>query len=433
VDLFAGAGGLSLGFEQAGFDIAAAVEIDPIHAATHEFNFPYSKVICRDVRKVTGEQIRRAAGIGRRVIDVVIGGPPCQGFSLIGQRVLDDPRNALVFHFLRLVRELRPKYFVMENVLGMVTGDHTEVFDALVRGLRAVGYMVDSQVLNAAYFGIPQNRSRVFILGAVKGRHLPEFPGFRTSLRGVDGSRKRNPTDTPLPLCPSVEDAIGDLPNIEEWESLLSSDELEAPLPPASRYASILRNELRDRQDYSYRRARPEKVLTGCLRAEHTMLSRRRFADTEQGKTEPVSRFYKLPWGGVSNTLRSGTATDRGAFTSPRPIHPKWPRCISVREAARLHSYPDWFWFHQTKWHGFRQIGNSVPPMLARAVASEIVKALRVRPGHPTKMLREAPRYLIRFDMKAAAKHFGVAPGVIAQRVRKSVIADKRAPRAEEG
>ena len=115
IDLFAGAGGLSLGFEQAGFDIAAAVEIDPIHCAVHHFNFPNSPVICESVTDLTGEQIRARAGIGDRDIDVVCGGAPCQGFSTIGKRALDDSRNQLVYHYCRLVQELQPKYAVFEN------------------------------------------------------------------------------------------------------------------------------------------------------------------------------------------------------------------------------------------------------------------------------------------------------------------------------
>ena len=130
-----------------------------------------------------------------------------------------------------------------------------------------------------------------------------------------------------------------------------------------------------------------------------------------------MSRFHKLDPDGVCNTIRAGTASDRGAFTSPRPIHPHSPRCITVREAARLHSYPDWFRFHVTKWHGFRQIGNSVPPLLARAVASKIGEAFSAptkseRPvalGHPN---------LIAFDMSDAAAHYGVPPDVVPKRIR---------------
>ena len=126
IDLFAGAGGLSLGFEQAGFDVAAAVEIDPIHCATHEYNFPYSKVICASVTDLTGEDIRQRADLGNRQIDVVFGGAPCQGFSLIGKRTLDDPRNQLASDYVRLVYELQPRYFVFENVKGLTVGRHVK-------------------------------------------------------------------------------------------------------------------------------------------------------------------------------------------------------------------------------------------------------------------------------------------------------------------
>lgn len=122
IDLFSGAGGLSLGFEQAGFDVVAAVEIDPIHAAIHKFNFPECTVIPRSVIGLSGRDIRRLANIGNRSVEVVLGGAPCQGFSLIGQRVLDDPRNALVREFVRIVHELNASYFVFENVKGLTVG-----------------------------------------------------------------------------------------------------------------------------------------------------------------------------------------------------------------------------------------------------------------------------------------------------------------------
>ena len=122
IDLFAGAGGLSLGFEQAGFDVAASVEIDPIHSAVHHHNFPQSAAICRSVVGLSGRDIRALAGVGERDIDVVCGGAPCQGFSTIGKRAMDDPRNGLVSHFCRLVRELQPKYAVFENVRGLTMG-----------------------------------------------------------------------------------------------------------------------------------------------------------------------------------------------------------------------------------------------------------------------------------------------------------------------
>jgi DNA (cytosine-5)-methyltransferase 1 len=121
----------------------------------------------------------------------------------------------------------------------------------------------------------------------------------------------------------------------------------------------------------------------------------------------------------LCNTLRAGTDSARGAFTSPRPIHPSLPRVITVREAARLHSYPDWFRFHATKWHGFRQIGNSVPPLLGRAVATQIAAALGVTPNKPTAELQLGDPQLLTFDMGGAARYFSVPRNTIAQRTRK--------------
>jgi DNA (cytosine-5)-methyltransferase 1 len=199
---------------------------------------------------------------------------------------------------------------------------------------------------------------------------------------------------------------------------LLTSDELRRRLRGGTAYARILRGEVRDTEDFSYPRIHDARLLTGCLRAKHTHLSRERFAATKGGTAEPVSRFFKLALDGLCHTLRAGTASDRGAFSAPRPIHPLYPRCISVREAARLHSYPDWFRFHATIWHGFRQIGNSVPPLLARAVARELIEALGYAPVKPRKKLSLGDAELAALNMREAAALFGVSPTVIPPRRR---------------
>src|ERR1035441_5122949 len=142
IDLFAGAGGLSLGFERAGFDVVAAVEIDPIHCAVHEFNFPKTATICKSVIDLESAEIRSRAGIGSRDVDVVFGGAPCQGFSMIGKRALDDPRNGLVHHFVRLVSELNPKYFIFENVRGLTVGEHKKFLQEIIAEFQAKGYKV---------------------------------------------------------------------------------------------------------------------------------------------------------------------------------------------------------------------------------------------------------------------------------------------------
>lgn len=402
IDLFAGAGGLSLGFEQAGFDIAAAVEIDPIHCATHERNFPYSKTICASVVEVTGNDIRDRANLGNAEIDVVFGGAPCQGFSLIGKRAFDDPRNQLVFHYVRIVTELQPKYFVFENVKGLTLGKHAEFLKELIAVLEGAGYdvVLPYRVLNAADFGVPQDRRRLFLVGARRGLTLPDYP-----------ESVENRT--------TVWEAIGDLPDADRFDALSAVDSVRAQWTTDAVYARRLRGLDSDPGNFGYRREFDPDLLTSSLRTEHTALSRNRFMATEHGRTEPVSRFRKLPPDGLCNTLRAGTDSARGAFTSPRPIHPFLPRVITVREAARLHSYPDWFRFHSTKWHGFRQIGNSVPPLLARAVASEVVKALRVEPSKPKTVLQPGESDLLSFDMGEAAQHFQVPRDTIAQRTRK--------------
>lgn len=409
IDLFAGAGGLSLGFEQAGFDIAAAVDIDPVHCAIHEFNFPHTKTICASVVDLTGLEIRRQAALCERDIDVVFGGAPCQGFSMMGKRALDDQRNQLVFHYVRLVGELQPKYCVFENVKGLTLGKHVRFLDELIAALSSIGYSVvlPYRVLNAADFGVPQDRRRLFLIASRSDQKALSYP-------------------EPTRQTATVWDAIGDLPDADQFVELKSCDSVAAQdWLTTSCYAKQLRGITRDPFDFSYFRNFNPTLLTASLRTEHTSTSQRRFEETKQGDTEAISRFKKLHPDGLCNTLRAGTDSARGAFTSPRPIHPFLPRVITVREAARLHSYPDWFRFHTTKWHGFRQIGNSVPPLLGRAVAAQVIKALNVKPSKPKTLFQPGNEHLLEFQMWRASQHFGVAKNVIAQRTRKQVVNGK--------
>lgn len=404
IDLFAGAGGLSLGFEQAGFDIAAAVEIDPIHCATHEYNFPKTKTICASVVDLTGNEIRRLSGIDDTEIDVVFGGAPCQGFSMIGKRALDDHRNQLVFHYVRLVRELRPKYCVFENVKGLTLGKHAQFLTELIDALGDAGYNVvlPYQVLNASSYGVPQSRERLFLIAARNDQTMPAYPiGLEDRV--------------------TVRQAIADLPDADKFDALSSSDSVRVEWITESTYARRLRGIEVDNTDYSYTRAFDPNVLTCSLITEHTELSKTRFLATRPGQTEKVSRFLRLDPEGLCNTLRAGTDSARGAHTSPRPIHPVYPRVLTVREAARLHSYPDWFRMHVTKWHGFRQIGNSVPPLLGRAVASAIMDALGEIATKPEEVMALGDESLLSMNMGEAAAFFSVSRNVIAQRNRKTI------------
>lgn len=285
VDLFAGAGGLSLGFEQAGYDVVAAVELDPIHSAVHEFNFPHATMFCTDAGAITGRTIREQSALGNRELHAVVGGAPCQGFSLIGKRALDDPRNALLGEFARIVLELQPRYFVLENVAGLTVGDHRKLLEEVIDLFEQNGYQVKTpyRVLQAANFGTPQSRKRLFLLGARADVPLPEYPKPTHHPRSMKGHN----TEGLLPLSPSVWEAIGDLPEADHYEELLLSDTVEAKFGEPSDYAAALRGLRRDRGDYSRPRPVQENSLTSSARTIHTAVSVERFAKTPLGKWKP--------------------------------------------------------------------------------------------------------------------------------------------------
>jgi len=427
VDLFAGAGGLSLGFEQAGFDVVAAVEIDPVHAVIHKYNFPDCVVIPRSVTDLTGAGIRKASGIGDKGIDVVFGGAPCQGFSLIGQRALDDPRNSLVKDFVRIVHELDASYFVFENVKGLTVGRHKKFLAELIEAFELVGYEVRKEwkVLNAYSYGVPQDRERLFLLGAKRGLKVPSYPAAITSEAGVVRRAE-------LPPGPSCSEALDDLPDAETFKGLLKRDEVKtAKWKEPSEYAKAMRCSDSKAWAFGYVRDWNPQLLTSSMRTDHTEISRGRFAETPPGAVEPISRFFKLPPNGVSNTLRAGTDAARGAFTSPRPIHYKYNRCITVREMARLHGFPDWFRFNETKWHGARQIGNSVPPPLAREVAGQVMVALGLKPVRPKRLVKLGEPKLLTMGMTEAASYWGI-PSPIAKRDKKSGVKKRSQQETEQ-
>ena len=183
IDLFCGAGGMSLGFEQAGFDVLLGVDRDGHHIAVHHRNFPHGKTLCASLADLHAGDLLDAIG-ARPEIDLVFGGPPCQGFSHMGLRDAHDPRNTLVDHFARLVAEIQPRAFVMENVPGMRSGATKAVLDRATTLLQGVGYRIAEpvRVLDAGDFGVPQKRKRLFLLGVrsdvVSDFHYPDGPCF---------------------------------------------------------------------------------------------------------------------------------------------------------------------------------------------------------------------------------------------------------------
>ena len=356
--MFAGVGGLSLGLKQAGFDVIAAIEKDPVNCVTYKTNFPATRVFESALENVDITEVSPG-----KPVDVVIGGPPCQGFSHIGKRDVNDPRNTLIFDYLVAASKLDPKYIVMENVPGIMQGSAKSLMDRWVDQAQGLGYEVVTpiQVLTASEFGVPQKRKRTFVFAYRFDCDKPSYPQPVT----LNGN------------TPTVRDAIGDLPIIENYEQLLSSDSAVVQFGPRTDYANSLLHECDCKMGMSAHRIRKVRVVTASKRTTHTQAIVDRFAKVEPGKTDPVSRFARLNMDSQAPTIRAGTGPDHGSHTAARPIHPEQPRCITVREAARLHSFPDWFVFNPTVWHGFKQVGNSVPPKMAEAVSNSLIRWLR--------------------------------------------------------
>lgn len=367
---------MALGFEQAGFDVLAAVDADPIALAVHERNFPLCEPVCADLAALNSDRVLEAADRGWRrrrpdrafpgKLDCLFGGPSCQGFSIIGRRDPGDSRNGLIGHFVRMVLELRPATFVLENVPGLASPRHRATLEAVYHRLHAGGYAVaEPWIVDAADHGTPQERRRVFVIGGL-----------------IDGV---------LPTCPTrdthrvtVADALDDLPRISRYPSLWATDELRLTAVAVARQRAAQSVWVRDlngaKGNHADRRVWDPGTLTGMSRTLHNLEVSRRFARLGPGERDGVARFDRLRADGQSPTLRAGTGRDHGSHTSARPIHHVQPRVICVREAARLHGLPDWFAVHRVKWHGLRQIGNSVPPPLARAVAARLLGVLGREP-----------------------------------------------------
>lgn len=416
IDLFSGCGGMSLGLEAAGFDIAAAVEFDAIHALVHHFNFPYSATICKDISQLTSQELLNAIEHNEFSceIDLIAGGPPCQGFSSIGKRQLGDPRNVLVFEYVRVIKEIKPKYFIFENVPGMASGRHRRFLDELISELESVGYVIDKpiSVLDASLYGAPQTRKRLILLGSRLDVNKARYP-LPTHADIDSAGLLCNIGLLPLSTCG---EAIHDLAKhtaFTEGDNGIDTSKLD--------YSGLRHNfSIQPNGEYSlcHRRLVSNKIY-GHIGSKHTQTSIEKFRATNPGSVERTSRFFKLAINGQCNTLRAGTASDKGAYTAPRPIHYSEPRCITVREAARLHTFPDWFRFHNTIWHGFREIGNSVIPFLSKSLGKQVIKAMDLDEiDFESYTLNQQDEELLRFNMGQSSKYWNIPDDVIPKRKR---------------
>lgn len=353
IDLFCGAGGLSLGFEAAGFAVLAGN--DSFEAAGRSFQsaHPRAKFFAGNVENLQVEAILAETGLRRGDLTVLAGGPPCQAYSVYNhQRGMHDDRASLFKEYLRVVEGLQPEWIVMENVTGIYSVAEGHAVQTIKSELSQLGYSVADAVLKSEEFGVPQERRRVFFVGNRQGkqnRHpIPHF-----------GPGRENPFTT-------VRDALGDLPELKNGESL---ERVAFPLRTLTDYQREMRGNATTVANHSaprlgkvnlerlphippggsWRDIPVELLPSGMKRAK---------------RSDHTKRYGRMTWDGLSCTILTKCDIHWGAY-----IHPDQDRAISVREAARLQSFPDWFEFHGSKTEQYVQVGNAVPPRLARAVA----------------------------------------------------------------
>jgi DNA (cytosine-5)-methyltransferase 1 len=342
VDLFAGAGGTTLALRQAGFRVPLAVEIDPTKALTLLRNHPGTCVLgvdgsIGDVRALTLSDLYRAGLSKEKPVDLLVGCPPCQGYSTQGRRDPNDPRNDLFLDFVRLAADLHPRSIVVENVPGMASLDGGRFLSTLLSGLSGLGYDVDVWKQRACELGVPQHRRRLFVV-AFRGGERPSPP---------------SPT-----RAPTVWEAIGDLPSVAFRELEARGGKVPYSTPPLSNYAAYLRGR--------------KRAVSGVEITRHTPGLVKRFTRLGFGERDSKTRHIRLDPDEFAPTITAGSRMR----TACRPVHPREHRVLTVREAARLASFPDWYEFSPQIAEAWCQIGNAVPPLMAEAVFGQVRMSL---------------------------------------------------------
>ncbi len=367
IDLFAGSGGLMLGLAMAGFHSVIANEIHKDPCKTIRRNFPNVTVVEGSITDFTGEELIKAAGYTREQlgdIDLIAGGPPCQGFSTAGLKNPADVRNNLVGEFVRIVIELRPKYFLMENVSGLKTMYGGKLFDQLLDRFTESGYKFHYKIVKASDYGVPQHRKRLVILGARDGE-APEFPepthGDTLKQTGLFTNPNLKPYVT-------IADALGDLPIINQGE--ICTQYQEEPKTEYQKYLRTGSSQIYNHEASKHRQTTMDyyALVPSGGTALHIPIELRK-------KKQGIQRW---PLNGQSRTI----TTEPTDF-----LHPTLNRIPTIRELARVQSYPDNFEFlgqrttgNQMRRLGYcsqsQQVGNSVPPLLAKALGLSIIKSL---------------------------------------------------------
>ncbi len=355
IDLFCGAGGLSEGFRQAGYSVLAGNDFFDAAGETFAATHRDAKFLPGAIQKYSPQDFLDAAGLNPGELDVLVGGPPCQGFSVYNhQRGLHDERSSLYLEYLRVVAGLKPNWIVLENVTGMTSAGGGAAVSAIIRGLGDLGYEVVAKILRAEEYGVPQERRRLVFIGNRIGAPI-EFP---------------KPTHGPglLPFV-TIQDAISDLPQLINGEELgfvnygsegRSSYQIElrngsngVSNHAAAKLSKVNLDRLKHiPQGGSWRDIPIDLLPEGMKRAK---------------RSDHTKRYGRLRWDGLASTILTKCDPHWGAY-----FHPDQDRTLTVREAARLQSFPDWFEFKGSRTDQYTQVGNAVPPLLGRAIAHSI-------------------------------------------------------------
>lgn len=381
IDLFAGAGGLSCGLEQAGFKPVLANELVEQYAHTYQINHPETKVVVGDVRQVDEKKLHELVKEYKE-IDLIAGGPPCQGFSVNAPiRSLDDPRNHLFKEYLRIVNEIRPKAVIIENVPGIISLGKGTIVEQIYEILNGMGYKVDHKILFAGHYGVPQMRFRTVFI-AIRDRReaivFPEPEYYATAVANFGGSKTLCYNLTPmdelvLKSRTTVWDAIGDLPEIVGGAG---DGVYEYPQSPETEYQRYVRKN--------------SKKITSHFCAKLSAINIERLKYIPQGgswrdipfellpeglkrarRSDHTKRYGRLNPNDLCSTIMTKCDPHWGSF-----FHPTQARVLSVREAARIQSFPDEYVFTGNMTQQYEQVGNAVPPLLGKAVGEAILEMI---------------------------------------------------------
>lgn len=375
IDLFCGCGGISAGLERAGFSIVAGVDIEPHYISTFTHNFPKAESLKLDISKVEPQDFMRSLDLKEGELDLLAGGPPCQGFSKNvprKNRYLEDPKNRLVKSFLDYCETLKPRFVLLENVAEMKNGFDQAYSDEILDRLREEGYAVSHAVLNAADYGIPQRRRRAFFLGCREGAEL-SFPKPTHVREGKDGGL------FPMPKRVTVWDAIGDLPSVKHGEG---AETMPYASRPFSEFQELVRN--------------GHKTVTNHVARFLQPMQYERLASLEPGqglKDLPehlkTKGGYSGAYGRLTKDMIAPTIT-RWVFHpgSGRWGHPIDIRLLTIREVARIQGFADSFDFVGSYVQRAGQLGNAVPPLLAEQIAKAIFSQVGARKPASNSMKR---------------------------------------------